>query len=948
MKYLLLTIVSLFSIKAFSITIGNLTTGTVKGIVIDEKTNEPVFAANVYIEGTSTGSTTDFDGKFSFSVEKGDYTVVVSSIGFDTKKIENVSVNPGKETVLNIKISSGSVKIEEAIVKRQRNTRGEAALMTIQKKSANVIDGISAESFSKSGDGDVASAIKRVTGVSIEGGKYVYVRGLGDRYTKTILNGMTIPGLNPDKNTVQMDLFPTNLIDNIVVYKSFSPDLPGDFTGGMVDVKTKSLPSKQSLDVNIGLGYTTAMNFNKDFILYNKGKTDFVAFAGNDRQLNFAHNTVIPDESENKPKLYELSKGFNKELGVKRNAPSFLNQSYGISYGNKYKKAENTFGLNLALNYSNSYKYYYDVYRGIFYKDTEDKDIYNLDKREVSKGAIGQNEVLWSGLLGGAINFKQNTITATLFHSQNGVGRAAEYISQNYDETKATLYKDAIDYSQKSVTNFLLSGKHDMKDEKFNLNWKLAPSYSNISEPDVRSTKLSYNKDTKVFSLKLGDGAGIDRYFRDLNEINMASNIDFIINFKLWNDKKAKIKMGVANTYKTRDYSIVHYRFNKTNDFTSFTDNPNDILQEENYWTAENQSGLYVEGSENLDNQYNSIYNIAGAYIMNELPITTKFKAIYGLRVENAIIHYNGHYDNKAIDKMVHNEFAFLPSVNLVYKLIKDMNMRASYSRTVARPSFKEKSNAHIDDPISQTVFIGNLNLKEAYIHNADLRWEYFFKRGEIISLSGFFKHFKNPIEMVPFQLSPNNIQPKNIKQAIVYGGELEFKKKLTKEGAKLKIYLGTNITYIYSQVNTKDVIVDENGKTEYDIRVENARTGEKINIFRPMQGQSPYIVNAFINFGLDSLGLEMNLSYNVQGEKLAIVGSGVVPDVYENPFHSLNFKASYKFGKKDKMKLSLVAKNILNDNFEQFYKSYKADKEIYMSYSRGTGFSLGFSYKFL
>lgn len=946
-KATILFILSIFLLNLYSNN-QNITNGTIKGTVIDEKTKEPVFAANVYIEGTTIGVTTDFDGNFSLNIDKGEYTVVISSMGYSMKKMEHVIVSPGKEAVLNIKIATQAQKVEEVVVKRQRNTRGEVALMNIQKKSVNVIDGVSAESFSKSGDGNVAAAVKRVTGVSIEDGKYVYVRGLGDRYTKTILNGMTIPGLNPDKNTVQMDLFPTNLIDNIVVYKSFSPDLPGDFTGGMVDVKTKSLPTKQSLIVNIGFGYTTGMNFNKDFVLYNQGKTDFIAFAGSERALKFAPNTVIPDETANDPKLYQLSKGFSKELGVKKNAPTFLNQSYGISYGNKYNKGKMTYGLNFALNYSNTYKFYKDVYQGVFFKETEDSGIFNLDKREVSKGSLGQNEVLWSGLIGGAMSFNKSSISATLFHSQNGVGRAAEYISQNYDETNATLYKDAIDYSQKSVTNFLLAGKHDTKNEKLNINWKLAPSYSKIIEPDVRSTKLSFDKDTEEFSLQLGDGAGIDRYFRDLNEVNLASNVDFTYKFNQWSAKESKLKMGISNTYKVRDYSILHYQFEKTADFNSFTEDPNDILTEENFWNSQDQSGLYVKGNQNLDNAYNSMYNIAGAYIMNELPITSKFKATYGLRIENAIIKYSGHYQNKAINKIVHNEFAFLPSINLSYKLIKDMNLRASYSRTVARPSFKEKSNAHIDDPISQTVFIGNLDLKEAYIHNADLRWEYFFKSGEIISLGSFFKHFKNPIEMVPFQLSPNNIQPKNVNEAYVYGGELAFKKKLTKNNSKLKIDLGTNFTYIYSQVNTQDVVVDENGKTEFDIRTENARTGETIDKYRPMQGQSPYILNAFVNFGLDSLGLEINVSYNVQGEKLAIVGSGIVPDVFEDPFHSLNLKASYLLGKKDQMKLSITAKNLLNDNFEQFYKSYKAEKEVYKSYTRGMGFNLGFTYIFL
>ena len=939
--YLLVTLLLLSCYTSFATDGG----GTLRGLVTDQETGETIFGANIVVRPINTGTMTDLDGTYSIVIIQGTYTLEVSCIGYTTTIITDVVVTAGETLSINVVLATANELLDEVVLTSSTAKRTESALLTFQKKSAKLLDAISSEVMSRTGDGTVAAAIKRVTGVSVEGGKYVFVRGLGDRYTKTTLNGMTIPGLNPDRNTVQMDLFPTTLVDNIVVYKSFTPDLPGDFTGGLVDISTKDFPTQEHFTATIGYGHTSGMNFNSDFVLYNKGKMDWLGFAGKQRQLHFNPNTNIPDESVNDPKLYELSKGFNKELGVKKGTNAFLNQKYSLSFGNQYNKRNVTYGVNVALNYSNVNKFYQDVYRGTFYKET-DKTKLNLDKREVTRGVIGQNEVLWSALLAGALKFERHKYSLSFIHSQNGVGKAADYIANNFDSTNATLYKDAIEYSQKSVSNILLKGKHKLKDNKYEVEWRLSPTYSNILEPDVKSTRLSYDADTNSFDLQLGDGAGIDRYFRKLNELNLAGKIDISYKFDQWSGELSRLKFGISNTYKYRDYTILLYQFNRTSSFSNFTEDPNTILKEENLWTATNQTGMYVSGNRDLNNEYEANTNIGAIYVMHELPINKKLKAIYGVRLESAKTNYKGHYNNSPIDSLVHDELAFLPSVNLVYKIKDNMNLRASYTQTVARPSFKEKSNAHIDDPISQTVFIGNIGLEETHIKNIDFRWESFFGKNEMLSLSGFYKYFTNPIELVPFQLSPNNIQPRNVNTSLVYGAEIELRKTLVKETHKLKVDVGTNFTYILSQVDTKNVIVDINGKTEYELRQENARIGESVNQIRSMQGQAPFIFNAYLNVG-NKLGFDTNISYNVQGKKLAIVGSGIVPDVFENSFHSLNLKTTYAFGTGKQMKVSFAAKNILGNTFEEYYDSYQTDKEIYSSYHKGRNFSLTFSYKF-
>lgn len=916
--------------------------GIIRGTIIDKSSGEPIVDANVLIKGTLIGTTTDFDGNYSLKAPEGTHTIIISLIGYSKIILQNVLVTNDKVSLLDASLSPAE-QLQEIVLTASIKNNTASALITMQKKSVKLLDGISFEAISKNGDSNVAAAIKRVTGISVEEGKYIYVRGLSDRYTKTTLNGMSIPGLDPDKNTVQMDLFPTNLIDNLIVYKTFSPDLPGDFTGGLVDISTKDFPRRKTFVIGIGIGYNPSMNLDKNYITYQKGNMDWLGFGGNSRKLNFNSNTHIPDESLNDPKLTELTKSFSKELGVSKGTSLFLDNNFSISFGNQYEKENVIRGLNLAFNYATSYTFYNDVKQGVFYKDT-DFNVNKLDRRETTTGSLSKNNIIWSALLGGALKYDYSKYSASLFHSQNGNGQAADYISNNYDSTNATLYKDGIQYSQKSITNLILKGNHHLSDDKYTVDWKISPTYSKILEPDVRSTKLSYDEATDTFSLQFGDGAGIDRYFRTLNEINVAAKIDLTYKFKFLNDKKSKLKLGISNTFKNRDYKILEFSIDKTNDFNSFTEDPNTILQDNHIWNASSQSGVYVRGFQNLDNQYTSYANIMAGYIMNEVKLTKNLKTIYGVRVENAKINYDGYFQNKTFNEIVHDETVILPSLNLIYATSKKSNLRLSFSKTVARPSFKEKSNATITDPISNTVFIGNIDLKETNVDNIDVRWESFFSRRQMFSISGFYKDFTNPIELVPFELSPNNIQPRNTNNAIVYGGEIEIKKDLTNNDVKMHINVSVNFTYLVSKVDTEKVIVNTNGRTEFDIRKDNKRTEETVSKFRSMQGQSPYIINGSLNFYNDRFNA--NVSYNVQGEKLAIVGSGIVPDVFEDPFNSLNLKVSYKFGKENKSKLSFSAKNLLNDNFEQFFESFKAENQIYRSYGKGQLFSLSYSYK--
>ena len=343
--------------------------GTIRGAIFEEGSGEPLYGVSILVKETSTGSITDFDGKFEIQVEPGSYTLQISYISYATVELIGVEVKAGGVNVINdILMAEEASELETVTIAASAIRTTESALMSVKRNAANLMDGISASTFRQIGDGDAASAVKRVTGVSIEGGKYIYVRGLGDRYTKTVVNGVDVPGLDPDRNSIQMDIFPTNVIDNIIVSKSFTADLPADFTGGVVDIETKDFPEEKSMRLSLSGGYNPSMHFNSNYVKYDGGKTDWLGFDDGTRANPTNGSTSIPQYGEvvgnpNSPKgleYQEIMGSFNKTLGGYR-ANSLMDVGISFSLGNQIARSKATWGYNLAVTYKNETEFFQDA-----------------------------------------------------------------------------------------------------------------------------------------------------------------------------------------------------------------------------------------------------------------------------------------------------------------------------------------------------------------------------------------------------------------------------------------------------------------------------------------------------------------------------------------------------------------------------------------------------------
>lgn len=948
----------LLLLVGFTSVVSSQQKGTLKGSVKDGEAHETLPFANIYLENNkSVGTTSDIDGNYVLKLDPGTYTVVFSFTSFEPRK-EVIVIGAGEIITKDVSLGVSSDVLEAVQVVVEKKTANSIKALDMEKaKSSNMIDGTTAEQMQKTGDNDAGEVMKRVTGVSVVGGKYVYVRGLGDRYTKTILNSMVIPGLDPDRNTVQMDIFPTALIDNIIVYKTFTPDLQGEFGGGIVDVQTKDFPSKKYFKIKTNFGYNTNATFNPNYIGYKGGKYDFLGFDDGTRALPIRTTDVFPDPTQYDPKTSEMTGKFNPTMGATPQS-NFLNQNHLIAFGNNYKfDSSNTeYGYNFVMNYRNNYTFYNDVQFNE-YKLNPDTTKDELSRIRSSKGQMGVNNVTWSTLFSNALKInKDNKISLTFFHTQNGKSSSGILTEKDFEENPATLYKNSLQYTQRSVSNALLAGKHELN--KWKIKWKLAPTYSKITDPDIRSTILEQVNNaadgTTHYYLSQGVGSEIQRIYRYLSEINLSERVDFEYTFNQWDSLESKVKFGVMDTYKNRDYSVYNYVFNLQN-INEVSKDPNDLFAPNNIWTPQNNKGIFGTGQRELANTYTAQQNIFGAYVMNELPITKKLKTIYGLRTEKAVNYYTGQKADASViynHKKVLDALDFMPAVSFVYALKdemgKTMNLRGAYSQTVARPSFKEKSVSQIYDPIQGRRYNGNIDLMETHIQNYDLRWEYFFGRTETVSFSSFYKSFQNPIEIVSFTKNPNEIQPVNAGHADLIGGEVEFRKRIGfKDKDWNKFTVGSNLTLVKSRIDMKQVVVDIDGTTEYDVRVKNARVGETISQYRPMYGQSPYVVNIFVGFTQDSLGLDINVSYNVQGKRLSVIGYGSLTNVYQLPFNSLNAKISKTLGKDKRFKASVRGVNLLGSAIRNYYQSYKAQDQIYSYFNAGRQISVALTYSF-
>ena len=912
-------------------------TGLIRGALIDSDFQDPVPFANIVVKETGTGTTSDFDGNYELELVEGIYTIVFSFIGYETVEVKDVSVKLNEAAIVNVTLNTLAQGLDEVVVSVSASTNTERSVLEFQKKSISLVDGLSSQRIKSSGASNIASAVKSVPGVSVQGGKYVYVRGLGDRYTKSILNGVDIPGLDPDRNTIQMDIFPTNILDNVIIVKSAAAEMPADFTGGIVDIITKEFPNSKQFSISFSSAYNPKMHYNDSYLTSKSSGTDFLGFDDGLRSIPVDPNqgyTVL--EGINSPKITQITRKFNPNMAALKKT-SLGDYSFSVSGGNQFLlKNENRIGYFGSLSYKNTTDFYEKSQNNTYYRDA-DKGVYNLFENRTQNGPLGENSVILSAMTGVSYKTNLSKYKLNILHIQNGESGAGIFDQTvNLNDSK-DLLKHNIEYTQRSITNILLSGTHTFSNEsEWKLNWKISPSKSTIKDKDIRTTSFEITDEGKYLIPLNGKPS---RIWRNLDETNIISKVDVQKKLKLFN-RDAKLKFGALNSFKEREYDIYSFRVNvPTNLGVIDNGNPDNLFKPENTWTPTNTIGnhiaLYTNGGVERGKSYDANQMNISAYSSIEFKIDDKIKSVIGLRAENFVQKYTGENSGGTVkydDEKVIDKLDIFPSTNFIYSLKENSNLRLSYSKTTARPSFKEVSIAEIYDPLSNMTFNGNINLKPSYIDNLDLRYELFGEDNELFAISGFYKSFKDPIELTYYEASTENFQPKNLGNAKVYGLELELRKQISQS-----LGINLNASIIESR--------QQYGASELSLRTKGLRDGESLGTYRNLQGQSPFLINSSLDYKNEN-GLRAGLFFNMQGKTLEVVGTGFAPDVYTQPYESLNLNMSKSYGKNQNKTVTIKVENILDSKKESFYESFKAENEIFSFREQGTTFSVGYSIK--
>lgn len=915
----------------------------ISGLVMDGDFNEPLAFANVIVREkgqtqSTLGSITDFEGRYSIIVKsEGIYEVEFSYLGYETKVISDVEVGTNDEVQVNVTLNPSSNQLEEVVITVSAKKNNEAAVLAIQKGAITLLDGLSAQTMKKSGDGDVAAAIKRIPGVSVQGGKFVYVRGLGDRYSKTLLGNVEVPGLDPDRNTLQLDVFPTNLIDNILISKSASADLPADFTGGLVDVILKDFSAIPEYSVSVSAGYNTSTNFKNAPTLPDYS-LNALSFDSGANELPFNSVVDFPrpvnvNNAQQEAFLISSTNAFTKQMGVSREN-NFMDYSIGGTASNQYNISEKvSIGFIASMNYKLDTDYYESVVnRSVAVRNGEQQD---FDGQE---GELGSIQSIASGLLGISVktgSFKHN---ATILAIRSGESNGFDGIIEDYIENPYSGITNTMTHTEREILTVPFSGAYRLSD-KFSFDWKFAPSVVRVRDIDFRKSVFNVlNNGNKI--IDNSSTALPLRLWRDLEEYGVSAKADLKYDFKLFGKAGNKLKIGVAYNTKDREFGTDLFSIGYRGNSMDLDGNYDNILNSSFVWNATRDTGSFVIGDYQPTNQYEAQNETVGAYLSTELNVSEKLKATLGVRYEQ----YNVLYSGQDVSGEVYNDEEFIdvqdfyPSANFIYSVDEDTNIRASYSMTTARPSFKENSAANIYDPITERFFVGNVDLKPTYIDNFDVRWEHYGEENRFMAISGFYKSFENPIEINYFDVTtPNTLIARNTEEAIVYGVELEMRNSLY-----------SNDNYRVSFNINSSLIVSKLEMSENELIARQSVAGDReIDTFRKLQGQSPYLVNAGITYDLFESDFEAGLFYNVQGRALQVIGVGQFPDVFTEPFHSLNLNASKRFGENKKKTLTLKVDNLLNDAIESRFDYFGNTDFIFSSLNPGVNVSLAFGYKF-
>ncbi len=914
-------------------------TGSITGTLLDkESNNQPLPFANVLIKGTSKGTTTDFDGLYTIdNLQPGTYTVEFSFVGYETVNQE-VVVTAGQAVTANASIGASAAALDEVIIKTTTKKESEAAILLEQKNAVAIQQKIGAQELAKKGVSDVATGLTKATGISKQSDK-LYVRGLGDRYNNAYLNGLPIPSLNPKLKLIDLGIFPTDIVENLGIFKTYSPNIYGDFAGASVNIDTKDRPGKGFFEVGITSGINTNAVSN-DFFLLNGGQYEEWGYDDGSRRVPFVLD--IPDYNYVSTQIdyFPFDTSFNPEKRF--NAPD---GGFNATGGKTFTITdEQKLDVLVTASFGQDHKTALGGKQAAF--NSQGESITGLGNFEnVDRYQYSTNTTALSSL-GYRWNRNNKVLATTLYvkDTQDELREFTDGVSSEDTDVRIRLRRGT--YEQNTLFTQQLTGEHKFVEDKYKVSWGTAFNRAKGLIPDRRQLVFT---ELQSGNLVLGnrtspDLANNQRFYQELNEDDYSAKLDFDINFNKDEDENFtnKFTVGFAARAKDRDFEAnqLNYNLNNFREQNVDFNNPDALLNETNFL-----NGQYVV-LENLNptRLYEADLLTLGGYANLQYALNSKLTFNGGIRTElfeqNVFYKEQQDLESTPFRTQKIEETFVLPSLSLKYVLDETSNLRFAASKTVTLPKFTEVA-PFLDEDVTEAT-LGNPILKNSDNYNIDFKWEHFPEQsGELIAATLFGKYIENPIEKV-FVASASNVNTFiNSDNAVVFGAELEYKKNLgnlfkLEETTWNDLNFGINATLMYTKVEIDPTITTFNGSNI-----------APTNLERQLQGASPFLINTDLSYNkkFNNHKITSAIDFNIFGDRVYSAGGNGVGDIFEKGFGVLNFNFKDEIG--DHIVLSFKAKNLLNPNIERYQDQEDLNQEFTTyQFANGINFSLGVTFK--
>lgn len=912
--------------------------GTLSGKVTDKKTGEGAIGATVLVTGTTQAAPVELDGSYRLKLTPGTYAITIQSIGYKPLTFTGIQIQADQTTTLNGALEENAQALKEVVVTGQKQTGTEVAMIQDLKKAEVVVSGMSNDQIVKTMDRDAAEVVKRIPGVTIQANNFVVVRGLAERYNTVLLNDALTPSAETDTRAFSFDILPSSVIDRVLIFKSGSPDLPGEFGGGVVKVYTKNSVLENGTTFSISSSYRANTTF-QNFSHTQGSSTDALGFDSGRRSLpNNAPASVVVGQGVSSSESARFGQSLRNDW-VARTGQAMPDLRLSLGLLRKFEIGRAYLSNVTSLSYSNT-REQYNVTRNDYEQQREADGRYKpkyefIDKQSNTNVRLGLIHN-WQLRLN-----DRNRLELRNFLNQMGqdqvVARSGAYLERDQDRRDF-----ALRYMSRTIYSGQLQGTHDLT-PRTTLTWLGGYNYVNRNEPDYRryrSLRYLSDPDTEPFRIQIpaqGNLFEASRFFSTLNENTVAGSGQLEQRWTGRDTTKAneyKLRVGFYAENKDRTFDARFFSNVRGNEETFRRSIEREgietIFRPENFDPV---TGLVVsEGTRPTDN-YRGTNRLLASYVSLVAPISDKFNISGGVRLENnrrrievaAAPEYNDGYTRTVL----------LPSLNAAYNFTQRSLLRLAASTTVNRPEFREMASFQYFDFANNWLVEGNQKLREATIYNADLRYEFYPSRAEMISVAAFYKHFDRPVESIIKEATGDllTLTYTNARQAYDYGLEVEARKSFTESASPFLQRLGVvlNASWIKSRVTL--------GGDADSSQIQS----------RALQGQSPYVINTGLFYQDDERGWQISAQYNVIGPRIAFVGDRDNGSLYEVPRNVLDLTATKTLARRLDIRagiqdvLNQPTRLVRDSDFNQ--KATSADP-VFSSFRRGSYYTLGLIFR--